>query len=115
MLPKKCDNPPWKCACSRGFRRIGGVRPRSRVRYTPPEAPASRSCPADPRNFPTPTNPTAQPCVPDLNGDGAVGAPDIAILLGDWGAFGSSSDLDGDNVVGPADLAVLLSAWGECP
>jgi hypothetical protein len=59
--------------------------------------------------------PTAQPCVPDLNGDGAVGAPDIAILLGDWGAFGSSSDLDGDNVVGPADLAVLLSAWGECP
>jgi hypothetical protein len=58
---------------------------------------------------------TAQPCVPDLNGDNAVGAADIAILLSDWGSFGSSSDLDGDNVVGPADLAALLSAWGDCP
>jgi len=46
----------------------------------------------------------------DLDGDGVVGAPDLAILLGNWGGAGTG-DLDGDGVVGPADLAALLGAW----
>jgi hypothetical protein len=53
--------------------------------------------------------PTADPA--DLDGDGAVGAADLAILLGQWGGPGSG-DLDGDGSVGAADLAVLLGAWG---
>jgi hypothetical protein len=47
----------------------------------------------------------------DLDGDGVVGAPDLAIMLGNWGNSGIG-DLDGDGVVGPADLAALLGAWG---
>ncbi|MGA1224526.1 MAG: hypothetical protein ACO31E_08170 [Phycisphaerales bacterium] len=47
----------------------------------------------------------------DLNGDGAVGADDLAILLGNWGGSGTG-DIDGDGVVGPADLALLLGSWG---
>jgi hypothetical protein len=47
----------------------------------------------------------------DLDGDGAVGAADLAILLGAWGG-GGDADLDGDGTVGAADLAVLLGQWG---
>lgn len=51
----------------------------------------------------------------DLNGDGAVTATDLAILLGAWGACGSCAncpaDLTGDCTVGAADLSVLLGAW----
>jgi hypothetical protein len=47
----------------------------------------------------------------DLNGDGAVDAADLAILLGAWGTSGPG-DLDGDGVVDAADLAILLGAWG---
>lgn len=47
----------------------------------------------------------------DLDGDGAVGPADLALLLGAWGAGGGSADLDGDGAVGPADLAQLLGAW----
>lgn len=49
--------------------------------------------------------------VGDLDGDGAVGSADLAILLGQWGLSGSA-DLDADGVVGPADLSVLLGNWG---
>jgi hypothetical protein len=50
---------------------------------------------------------------PDLNGDGAVNAADLAILLNAWGACsGCAEDLDGNGAVGAADLAVLLNAWG---
>ncbi len=45
----------------------------------------------------------------DLDRNGTVGAPDLAILLGNWG--GANDDLTGDGVVGPADLALLLSQW----
>jgi hypothetical protein len=45
----------------------------------------------------------------DLDGSGAVGAPDLAILLGAWS--GATYDLTGDGVVGAADLALLLSQW----
>jgi hypothetical protein len=44
----------------------------------------------------------------DLDGDGTVGAADLAILIRNWGANGLG-DLDGDGVVGPRDLAALLS------
>ncbi len=49
----------------------------------------------------------------DLDGDGMVGAGDLAILLGSWGFCGCCpADLDGDGVVGAADLAILLGSWG---
>lgn len=50
---------------------------------------------------------------PDLDGDGSVGAADLSILLGAWGACGDPcpADLDGDGAVGAADLAALLGAW----
>ena len=55
----------------------------------------------------------AQECPPpaDLDGDGAVGAGDLALLLAAWGAAGGDADLDGDGTVGAGDLAALLSAW----
>jgi hypothetical protein len=55
------------------------------------------------------------PTTPDLDGDGAVNAADLAILLGDWGACAPrgccQSDFDDDGTVGPADLGILLGAW----
>lgn len=57
---------------------------------------------------------TPAPCPADLDGDGQVGAADLAILLGSWGG-GGAADLDGDMVVGAADLAILLGSWGPCP
>lgn len=56
----------------------------------------------------------ANPCPADLNGDGAVGAPDLATLLSAWGTPSSNADLNGDGEVGAPDLAALLSAWGGC-
>ena len=52
-------------------------------------------------------------CIADLNGDGVVGAADIAALLSNWGGAGTG-DLDGDGAVGASDIAALLSAWGAC-
>jgi hypothetical protein len=46
----------------------------------------------------------------DLDGDGAVNAADLAILLGAWDQPGET-DLDGDGTTGASDLAVLLGAW----
>jgi len=48
----------------------------------------------------------------DLDGDGSVGAADLAILLGAWGTAGSAADLDGSGLVDAADLSQLLAAWG---
>jgi hypothetical protein len=56
----------------------------------------------------------APTCAADLDGDGAVGPGDLAVLLGGWGQPGPS-DLDGDGAVTPSDLATLLGAWGSCP
>lgn len=53
-------------------------------------------------------------CSADLDGDGAVGAGDLASMLGAWGSTGPA-DLDGDGVVGASDLAALLGGWGPCP
>lgn len=45
----------------------------------------------------------------DIDGDGTVGAADLAALLAGWGT--ASPDLTGDGTVGPEDLAVLLGNW----
>ncbi len=53
------------------------------------------------------------PPSPDLDGDGVVGASDIAILLGDWGPCPTlPPDLSGDGTVDSTDLALFLGAWG---
>ncbi len=55
-------------------------------------------------------------CPADLDGSGAIGAADLAILLGSWGLCGGcGADLDGSGNVGAEDLAVLLGSWGPCP
>ena len=55
-------------------------------------------------------------CPWDIDGDGAVGAQDLAQVLGSWGPCAQCpADFNGDGVVGAFDLAVLLGAWGPCP
>lgn len=54
-------------------------------------------------------------CLGDLNEDGVIDAPDLAILLSSWGLVGAPSDLNGDTIIDAADLAMLLSLWGDCP
>ena len=50
----------------------------------------------------------------DLDGDGCVGAADLAILLAAWNT--PAADLNADNTTNAADLAILLAAWGAgCP
>ncbi len=53
-------------------------------------------------------------CTADITSDGRVDAADLAVLLGDWGGFGTMSDLDGDWAVDAEDLTILLSHWGAC-
>jgi hypothetical protein len=53
-------------------------------------------------------------CPADLDGDGLVSGPDLALLLGNWTGSGTG-DLNGDGLVGGGDLAALLAAWGPCP
>ena len=50
----------------------------------------------------------------DLNGDGEVGAPDVAIALGAWGpaAPGAPADFDHNGSVDAGDIARLLANWG---
>lgn len=50
----------------------------------------------------------------DLDGDGLVGASDLAVLLASWGpcAAACPADYDGDGAVGSSDLAILLASWG---
>ncbi len=47
----------------------------------------------------------------DLNGDGAVNAADLSVLLGAWGSGAGDADLDGNGIVDAADLATLLALW----
>ena len=53
------------------------------------------------------------PCTADLDADGAVGAADMALLLGAWGQRGVA-DLNADGTVDAVDLASLIGAWGAC-
>lgn len=55
-----------------------------------------------------------QPCPADVTGDGDVGADDILLVLGDWGALDSPADADGDGVVDVNDLLLVVSSWGPC-
>jgi hypothetical protein len=52
-------------------------------------------------------------CPADLDGDGSVGAADLAILLGQWGGPGTA-DFNASGTVDAADLATLLGEWGPC-
>lgn len=52
-------------------------------------------------------------CAEDLDGDAFVNAPDLALLLGNWGGAGVG-DIDGSATVDAADLSILLGAWGTC-
>lgn len=54
------------------------------------------------------------PCPADFNGDGVVGANDLATLLAAWGGSGTG-DISGNGTVGAEDLAALLAQWGDCP
>ena len=55
-------------------------------------------------------------CLPDLDGDGAVGVTDFLLLLAAWGPNpGHQADLDGDGAVGVTDFLQLLADWGPCP
>ena len=45
----------------------------------------------------------------DLNGDGVVNGPDLAILLSVWGK--QAGDITGDGVADGQDLAKLLADW----
>ncbi|MEY3021262.1 MAG: hypothetical protein RIS86_458, partial [Planctomycetota bacterium] len=60
--------------------------------------------------FEAPANPA------DLDGDGLVGGPDLAILLAAWGPCTAGTpcpaDLDASGAVDAADLATLLASWG---
>lgn len=57
-----------------------------------------------------------EPCPIDLDGDGEVGASDLAQLLSSWGfCEDCPEDLNGSGEVGPLDLATLLASWGPCP
>lgn len=59
--------------------------------------------------------PTSLNCLGDLNGDGDVGAPDLAILLGAWGPVGAHpADFNGDGEVAAWDIGWLLGEWGAC-
>ena len=54
-------------------------------------------------------------CPWDFDGDGNVGASDLAVLLGSWGPCPDClADFNGDDVVDAVDLAVLLGNWGPC-
>ncbi len=62
-----------------------------------------------------------QPCLGDLDGDGAVGILDFLALLAAWGPCGGAcavpscpADLDRDCAIGITDFLTLLSAWGPC-
>jgi len=51
--------------------------------------------------------------VGDLDGDGAVTAADLGILMQElWGTSDPDGDLDGSGTVGFGDLLVLLANWG---
>jgi hypothetical protein len=58
-------------------------------------------------------------CPADFDGDGTVGASDLAQLLGSWGPCDDCedcpADFNGDCAVNAADLAQVLGAWGMCP
>lgn len=57
---------------------------------------------------------TAPPCPGDFNGDGAVSASDLGVMLGAWGSDDATADMNEDGIVNASDLGMLLGAWGDC-
>ena len=58
-------------------------------------------------------------CPADFDGDGTIGASDLAQLLGSWGPYEpcppfDAADFNEDCGVNAADLAQLLGSWGPC-
>ena len=56
----------------------------------------------------------APKCPADIDGNGTVGAADLAARLNAWGTANAAAALDGNGTVGAPDLAALLNAWGPC-
>jgi hypothetical protein len=54
--------------------------------------------------------PTGSSTPGDANGDGAVNAADLAMVLSSWGLPGAT-DLNGDGTTDAQDLAILLANW----
>ena len=48
----------------------------------------------------------------DIDGDGFVGAADLALMLTAWGSANPDADLSGDGIVSGQDIAILLQRWG---
>jgi CxxC motif-containing protein (DUF1111 family) len=48
----------------------------------------------------------------DIDGDGFVGAADLALMLTAWGSSNADADLSGDGLVSGQDIAILLQRWG---
>jgi hypothetical protein len=53
-------------------------------------------------------------CVGDVDQNGVVAAPDLTLLLENWGESGGVGDLNRSGLVDAADLVMLLSRWGPC-
>jgi hypothetical protein len=51
-------------------------------------------------------------CPSDLDGDGAVSAADLSLVLLNWGT--AAADIDGDGTTSASDLSLVLEAWGAC-
>jgi hypothetical protein len=47
----------------------------------------------------------------DLNGDGAIDAADLGLLLGKWEQVDDAADINDDGIVDAADLGLLIGAW----
>ena len=58
-------------------------------------------------------------CPADVNGDGAVNALDLTLILATWGTTcpwpPCPQDCNGDGIVNVLDLLDVLAAWGPCP
>jgi len=57
---------------------------------------------------------TGYACNADLDCDGIVGGPDLAIVLANWNSADPTADIDGSGTVDAADLAQVLGKWGLC-
>jgi len=47
----------------------------------------------------------------DVNGDGAVNAADLGVLLAAWGSSLATADINHDGMIDGTDLGLMLSAW----
>lgn len=52
-------------------------------------------------------------CLGDLNGDGAIDAADLGVLIADFGMSSVRADINGDGIVDAGDLGLLIGVFGE--